>query len=96
MEREGEELKQLIRRNIELTKETRDIVDRMHRSARRGSLLRWGWRAFIFGAALLGYYYFIWPYVQQIQVLYGSVQSGVVDVQEFSEQFFNMLKNFGR
>ncbi|MBP9710829.1 MAG: hypothetical protein KBD50_00995 [Candidatus Pacebacteria bacterium] len=89
MEHEIEELKQLVRRNIELTKETRDIVDKMHRSNRRSTILRWGWRIAVFTGAAYAYYQFVWPYVQRVQDAASSIQSGGSQFMEFFKIFGN-------
>ncbi len=88
MEREVEELKQLVRRNIELTKETRDMVDRMHRSSRRGTVLRWVWRIALFGGVAYVYYQFVWPYVER-------VQNAAAGIQNTGTQFADFFKVFG-
>lgn len=96
MDREVEELKQLVRRNIEITKETREVVDKMHRANRRSTILRWSWRLFVLGAFALGYYYFVLPYVVQVMGLYESVRGGAEQAQGFGSQFSEFFKNFGQ
>jgi len=89
MEREVEELKQLVRRNIELTKETHDMVERMHRSNRRSTMLRWAWRIGLFVVLGYSYYTFVWPYVQR-------VQDAAAKVQGTGSQFMDLFKIFGQ
>jgi hypothetical protein len=89
VDHEVEELKQLVRRNIELTKETRDMVDRMHRSGRRSTMLRWAWRIAVFAVLAYSYYTFVWPYVQK-------VQNAAANIQSTGSQFSDIFKIFGQ
>lgn len=96
MSQEVEELKELVRRNIEISKETRDEVVKIHRASRRSTMLRWAWRLFVLAAFALGYYYFIWPYVAQVMVMYESVRAGAEQAQGFGSQFSEFFRNFGQ
>lgn len=96
MSQEVDELKELVRRNIEISKETRDEVATMHRAARRATLLRWGWRLFILGTFVFGYYYFVLPYLMQVVAMYEAVRGGAEQAGGFSSQFLDFFKNFGR
>ena len=96
VDREIEELKELVRRNIEISKETRDQVMQMHRANRRSTILRWTWRLLIIGAFAFGYYVYVLPYLTQILAMYESVRGGASEAQGFGAQIVDFFKNLGQ
>jgi hypothetical protein len=79
MDQQIEELKQLVRQNIELTKDTNKIVHGMRNAGRIKSLLMFALLAIGIGLSLYSYFYFVAPRIEQIQSAYeqniGPIQS---------------------
>ena len=94
MDKQIEELKELVRRNIALSEETRSMVESMQRSARLSRLVRVLWWGLIFGASGIAYYYFVWPYVEQLQRLYESAQQGGQQAQDFGKAVVDFFSQF--
>ncbi len=69
-----EELKQLVRRNIELSTETNKLLHSMHRSQRWASIFRVV-RILILIALAGGVYVFLSPYVEQVRDAYERARS---------------------
>ncbi len=94
MDSEIEELKQLVRQNIEITKATREELVKMRRAARWGTIMRWVWRLLIIGVFAYAYYAFVVPYVEQLMQLYQAVQGSAEQAGGFGSQFSEFLRNF--
>lgn len=77
-----EELKSLLRRNIELSEENNQLLHSIKRMTFWGGVLKYVWWAFIFlGLPLLAYYWYLAPYVQQALGTYREFQNGVHQAQ---------------
>ena len=94
MDQQIEELKELVRRNISVAEDTNKLVHSMRRSARMGSILRWGWWIFLFAVSGFTYYYYVQPYVEQLQHLYASAQAGGEQAQSFGKMIADFFAQF--
>jgi len=93
VEEEIGELKELVEKNIEVTEETNRVVHKMRRSAMWGMVMQIVWWVAIAGATGAAYYYYVQPYVAQIQRLYGASQT---QSQNLNEQIVNFVKFLGQ
>lgn len=96
-----DEIKRLLKKNLELTKENNRLLRKMRRSAIIGNVLRIIWWSILVGAPIILYYYFLQPYVDQFSETYQGVQSGVKNLQNVGDKLpsfpgFGWLLNFGK
>ncbi len=91
VEKEIEELKELVLKNIEVTQETNRIVRKMRRGAIWSTFLRLVWWLVIVGATSASYYYIVQPQVDKIAKIYNMGQEGS---QNVNNQVSNFLKFF--
>jgi uncharacterized membrane protein len=93
VENEIEELKELVKENIEATEENTRLLRKM----RRGAV--WGWAFYIVWWLIVGgvtgaaYYYYVQPYVVKVERLYGLSQQ---QTQSWNDQVNNFLKFFSQ
>jgi hypothetical protein len=87
MDQEISELKELVRQSIALSQENNKMLHAMRRSARWGFLFRMVWWLTVFGVTGAVYYYYLWPYTQQILELYQNAQHALQQAQQFGSQF---------
>ena len=87
-----DELKELVRRNIELSTETNKIVHGIRNSARWASVARFLWWGLIVAASVASYVYFQ-PYIQKMEQIYNSVQAGGQQAQTVGNTFADFFKN---
>ncbi len=69
----NEELKQLLKQNLEVSEESLKILKKLNKSRRMGSLFfvfKW---LIIIGLAI-GAFYYLEPYINQIKTMYSQVQ----------------------
>ena len=88
-----QELKDLLRRNLELAQDNNRMLHAMRRNARLAAVGHFVyWVAFI---ALLGasYYFYVAPYVQKFEQAYESFQSNVKKTQSQADQAQQFLGN---
>lgn len=89
-----EELKQIVKRQGEVIEET----NRMMHSMRRGARWRFFWSVLWWGAILLvsagTYYYYVQPYVEQIQKAYVGFQQQAHKAETLQGQVAEWLKQF--
>ena len=76
-----EELKQLVRRNIELSQETHKVVESMHRHNRWATIFH-VLRIVVLVVIAGGIYYFLQPYVDQVRNAYEQVRGYFPGAQE--------------
>jgi len=69
-----EDVSELVRRNIELTKENNRLLRSMRRAAWWGTFFRILWMAVIIGVPVFLYYYFFMPYYQGLSAGYQQFQ----------------------
>lgn len=65
----------------------------MRRSARWHLILNILWWVVVFGVSGAAYYYYIWPYLQQILHLYQQLLQGGQQAQTAMQQFQHLLDN---
>ncbi len=81
----------------QLTKENNHMLHKMRRAAFWHGVWRSIWFLVIIGAPIAIYYYLLQPYVEQMLLMYGQIQSDAQEVQNFSisDQFQEFLKKYG-
>lgn len=87
-----EELKQLLKKNIEVSEESLGILKKMRRAALMGrffSFLKW---VIIIGISV-GAYYYIEPYLQTMIKAFSVVSSGMDEVQKTGSTLKNGVLN---
>ncbi|MFC1733187.1 hypothetical protein ACFL6I_23050 [candidate division KSB1 bacterium] len=100
-----ESIQELLKKNIELTKENNKLLKKMRRNALLGGLLKLVWIAVIVGVPVYVYFNFLAPVLDQVldaaqtvQDVGGKVevlQSDIQDqlkgsgIKEFLDKFFN-------
>ena len=77
-----EELKSLLRRNIELTEENNRMLHSLKRMTFWGGVLKYTWWVLILIVLpAMAYYWYLAPYVQQAANTYKQFQSGIGQAQ---------------
>ncbi len=87
MDMEIDELRDLVKKNLELTQETNRIVRGMRRSARWGRFISIVWWLAVAAVTAAAYYYYVLPYVQQIEAAYNSGQNFQQQAQDFLQNY---------
>lgn len=77
----GEDLKTLLKRNLELTQENNALLRKMRRSAVYGNIIKIVWLAIIIGLPVYIYYSFLQPYIGQLLEVYGEVETGAGEIR---------------
>ena len=77
MTEQNEELRVLLRRNLELTRENNKLLKKLHRSMLVGSIVRLLWWAVIIGVPVAIYYYIVQPYFNEISKAMYDFRHGV-------------------
>ena len=80
-----EDVSELVRRNIELTKENNRLLHSIRRAAWWGTFFKVLWMAIIIGVPVLLYYYFLQPYYRGLSAGYQQFQeqSGGIQIPGF-------------
>lgn len=89
---EHEELSDLLRKNLELTKENNKLLRKMRRSAIFGGLLKIIWIAIIIGVPVYLYFTFIAPILDQVLGAAQAVQEVGSKVEGLQGQLQNQLQ----
>ena len=92
MDPQIEELKELVRQNIALSQDTNRIVHGMRRSAWIGGTLRLLWIGLIIAASVATYWYLA-PYLSQVEGIYSGAQKALQQAQQFTGQFNTGTQN---
>jgi hypothetical protein len=87
MDADIDELRSLVKKNLELTQETHRIVRGMRSAARWGRFFSVVWWLIIIGLSAASYYYFVQPYVQQVQTAYDSGKNFQQQAQDFLQKY---------
>ena len=84
---EMDELKELIKRQGAIIKETHEMVRKMRRNQVWHTVFNVVWWLAVLGVVGAAYYYYIQPYLEQILALYGQAQG-------YGDQFRDFFANF--
>ena len=76
-----EEIKTLLRRNLELTRENNRLLKKIRRNGLVANIMRIVWWAVIIGVPVFLYYYVLQPYLVELSTTYQEFQSGVSGAQ---------------
>ena len=77
-----EELKSLLRKNIELTEENNRMLHSIKRMTFWGGVVKYlWWISILFVLPALAYYFYLAPYVEQAADTYTQFQSGIQQAQ---------------
>lgn len=87
------ELRDLVKQNLELTKENHKLLKKMRRSAFVGTLFKIFWIAIFIGLPVYLYVTFLAPVVEQVTGAAQTVQEAGGQAQSIQEQL--MSGNFG-
>ena len=90
MSNEHEELKALLRRNLELNRENNRLLKKIRRNSIFANIVRVLWFATIIGVPVFLYYYVLEPYLNELATAYQSLQDGAYNVPligDFLERF---------
>jgi hypothetical protein len=95
------ELRDLVKQNLELTKENHRLLKKMRRSALIGGFFKLLWIAVLIGVPVYLYLTFFAPVVQQVTEATQSAQEAGSKLQEIQEQikngeFAELLKLIGK
>ncbi|MCH8049946.1 hypothetical protein IIB51_00855 [Patescibacteria group bacterium] len=90
----GEDLKTLLKKNLDLTRENNVLLRKMRRMAIYGNIIKVVWLAIIIGLPVYIYYAFLQPYVGQALEIYSGVETGVGGIRNFLDKL-PFLGNFG-
>lgn len=93
MDEDIEELKELVKENIEATEETNRMLRKMRRNAMWGWVFYIVWWLLVAGVAGAAYYYYLQPYVTKVEQLYGLSEE---QSKNWNEQITSFLKYFGQ
>ena len=80
------EEKSLLERTYKLAEENNEILRKMRRISRYGTIFKVVYWVVILGLSF-GAYYFIQPYVESVSGLYGQVQGNVNSVENIKNAF---------
>ncbi|MCX6820128.1 MAG: hypothetical protein NT019_02500 [Candidatus Adlerbacteria bacterium] len=89
MDEDIEELKELVKKNLQMTEDTHRIVRGMRSSARWGRFFSIVWWLVVLAVSGATYYIYVQPYVQQVENAYTNGKNFETQVQDF-------FKNFGQ
>lgn len=78
------ELKKLLKRNLEISKENNEILHRLQSSMRWGRFFKMAYWGVII-AIMFGAYYFIQPFINQLVDTYGGLSEGVKNLQNVKD-----------
>ncbi len=82
-----EDIDDLVRINIELTKENNKMLKAMRRSHRWSVFFKFVWLVVLVGAPVVVYYLYLQPYVEEAQALYFEVQQNLEQMRQVQENF---------
>ena len=76
-----DEMKTLVRRNLELTRENNKLLKKIRRNGMIANIMRLVWWGVIVGVPLFLYYYVLQPYISELGLAYQGVTDGVSGAQ---------------
>lgn len=77
-----QDIKKLLRRNFELTRENNKLLKKIRRNAIVANVMRLVWWSVIIGVPLFLYHYVLQPYLVDLGAAYQGVTDGVSGAQE--------------
>lgn len=89
---EHQEIKYLLRQNMELTKENNRLLRKVRRAMFWGTIGQFVWLAFFIGVPVFLYYYFLLPYWTEVQSVYEGFRSGASGFPMSFEEFFKSVQ----
>jgi uncharacterized membrane protein (DUF485 family) len=78
-----EEIRDLLRKNLEINKENNRLLRKMRRSAIISTIIWIIWYGILIGGPVFIYYYLLQPYIGVLMETYGN---GVENIQDFGNQ----------
>ena len=78
MDTDIDELKEIVRAQGKVAADTNRIVHKLHRNVLWGRIWTLLWWAAVLGIGGAAYYYYLAPYIDQIQAIYGNAR-GILD-----------------
>jgi len=87
-----EEVKQLLRQNLELTQENNKLLKKARRARTWGVIFRVLWWAIILGLPFILYFYFLESYVGDIVETYTGFKGGVDSVNQVNNNLPPILQ----
>ncbi len=81
MPQEHDEIKALLRRNLELARENNKLLKKIRRNSVIANIMRLVWWAVIIGVPVFLYYYVLEPYLIELNNTYQELQMGVTGAQ---------------
>jgi len=90
MDTEIEELKEELEEQRKIVEDTNRVVHKMRRAGRWAFLFRVMWWAFFLGVSGAAYYYYLQPYISQLESAYGGMQ----DFQQQAHDLFAQYLDF--
>jgi hypothetical protein len=94
MDDDIQEIKQMAKRALALAEDTNRTVHRMRRSAQWARFFQIVWWVAILAVSGAAYYYYLQPYVDRLEQLYGQVEGVNQQGQSWSaelQQFLNKI-----
>lgn len=96
MDADIDELRDLVKKNMELTQETHKMVRGMRNSARWGRFFTIVWWIVVVAVSGAAYYYYLAPYVQKAEQIYSQVAQNSQQAQGLGQQISNFLNQFNK
>ena len=82
-----EDVDDLVRINIELTKENNRMLKAMRSSQRWHTFFRFVWLIVLIGGPIVLYYLYLEPYVEEARVMYEEAQQNMERMRELKTSF---------
>ena len=92
--REENEIRTLLKKNLDLTRENNVLLRKMRRVAMYGNIIKVVWLAIIIGLPVYIYYAFLQPYIGQALEIYSGVETSAGEVRNFFENLQFIVNKF--
>jgi len=87
------EIKQLLKKNLELTEQNNRLIKKMRRSAIFGNILMIVWWAVIIGIPVYLYFTFFEPFLVDLQTAYQDLEARVEGLPQIPDSLRGALEN---
>ncbi|HVY72783.1 MAG TPA: hypothetical protein VG984_01885 [Candidatus Paceibacterota bacterium] len=94
MDLDVEEVRELVKKNLELTEENHRILRGMRSAARWGRLITIVWWIVVVAVSGATYYYYVQPYVEQAKQVYADFEKNGQSAKNFGAEFAQFLEQF--